>query len=251
MSIFEKAFKCEVGYYSMSQKITRTPTGIQGIDDILGGGIPSGSFVLLSGSCGTGKSIFGMHFLYEGVKKYKEKGIFISLEEKPDDLIRLLSPFDWDLANMKDKLYILKPEKKTIGSLISELESVVKQTNAKRLVIDSLSLLSSLYEQNEYKLREGVSILHEKLKEWGLTTLAISDVAEKSNKYSISGFEEFLADGVIVFRIISKQTGGSHIRAVFIRKMRGVNHSLDIFPMTINNKGITVYKDAQIFEQDY
>src|SRR3989338_4133048 len=235
----------------MSQKISRTPTGVQGIDDILGGGVPSGSFVLLSGSCGTGKSIFGMHFLYEGVKKYKEKGIFVSLEEKPADLIRILSPFEWDLTNMKDKIYIIKPEKRTIGSLISELESLVKQTNAKRHVIDSLSLLSSLYESNEYKLKEGISILHEKLKEWGVTTLAISDVAEKSNTYSIHGFEEFLADGVIVFRIISKQTGGSHVRAIFIRKMRGVNHSLDVFPMMITNKGISVYKDAQIFEQDY
>ena len=100
-------------------------------------------------------------------------------------------------------------------------------------------------------LRNALKELHWKIKELGCTSLVISDIKEKATTYSFSGFEEFIADGVIVLRIIAKETGGAHTRALFVRKMRGTMHSLDVFPIKLDKKGIEVFPNLKIFEQDY
>ncbi len=232
--------------------IDRIPTGIPGLDKLIEEGLPQGNTVLLSGSCGTGKSIFALQFCYAGAKQYNEPSVFITLEQRPDEVVKVMQSFGWDVDKLvKDKkLLVLKPKDEDPKVLKEAIYSAVKETKAKRLVIDSVSLLS-MYFKNDWELREGLKDLHWHIKDLGCTTLLISDIKERSALYSPSGFEEFIVDGVIVLRIISKEAGGGHTRALFIRKMRGTEHSLDVFPMKIGKKGIEVFPNLRIFEQEY
>lgn len=232
--------------------IERISSGIPGFDKLVQEGLPKGNTILLAGSCGTGKSIFGMQFSYMGAKLYNEPAVFVSLEEKSEDVIKIMKNFHWDVDTLirNKKLLIVKPKKENFTSLEECIFSAVNEIKARRLVIDSISLLG-MYFRDEWELRKGIKELHWYIKDLGCTTIAISDIKENAELYSLSGFEEFIVDGVIVLRIISKETGGGHTRALFIRKMRGTEHSLDVFPMRIGKNGIDVFPTLRIFEQEY
>lgn len=232
--------------------LERVKSGIPDFDKLIEGGFPKSNMILLAGSCGTGKSIFGMQFLYAGAKMYDEPGVFVTLEQRPEDVVSVMENFGWDAQNLikNGKLLIVKPKKEDLISLEECIFSSVTDIGAKRLVIDSITLFGMFFK-DEWHLRNGLKELHWKIKELGCTSLVISDIKEKSSTYSLSGFEEFIADGVIVLRIIAKETGGSHTRALFVRKMRGTTHSLDVFPLKLDKKGIEVFPNLKIFEQDY
>ena len=232
--------------------LERTPSGIPGFDKLVESGLPAGNTMLLSGSCGTGKSIFALQFAYQGAKEYNEPAVFITLEQKPDEIIKVMQTFGWDVDSLikKKKLLIVKPRGESLQNLEELIFSSVQEIHAKRLVIDSISLLG-MYFKDDWELRKGIKELHWSIKELACTTFFISDIKEHSSLYSPSGFEEFIVDGVIVLRIISKEAGGGHTRALFIRKMRGTEHSLDVFPMKIGKTGVEVFPNLRIFEQEY
>ncbi|MBS3068121.1 hypothetical protein J4450_05435 [Candidatus Micrarchaeota archaeon] len=232
--------------------IERTPSGVPGFDKLIEGGFPMGNTILLSGSCGTGKSIFGMQFVYSGAKTYSEPGVYITLEQKPEDVIKVMKNFGWDVDNLlkNKKLIVTKPKKDSYEALKECIFSSINEIKAKRLVVDSLVLLG-MYFKDEIENRKGIRDLHLYIRELNCTTLAVSDIKERSELYSVSGLSEFIVDGVVVLRIISKETGGGHTRALFVRKMRGTDHSLDIFPMKIGNTGVEVFPNLRIFEQEY
>lgn len=230
----------------------RTPSGIAGFDKLIEGGFPQGNTILLSGSCGTGKSIFALQFIYLGAKEFSEPGVFVTLEQKIEDVVKAMRAFGWDVDTLlkQKKLLIVKPKNETQSNLEETIFAAVTEIKAKRVVVDSISLLG-MYYKDDWDLRKGIKELHWRIKSLDCTTLLISDVKEFSAYYSPSGFEEFIVDGVVVLRIISKEAGGGHTRAVFIRKMRGTEHSLDVFPMKIGKTGIEVFPNLRIFEQDY
>lgn len=232
--------------------IERVPSGIPGFDKLIEDGFPKGNTNLIAGSCGTGKSIFGMQFVYIGAKQYNEPGVFVTLEQKPEEIAKVMKNFGWDVDGLIKgrKLIIVKPKKETATALEETIFSSVNEIKAKRLVIDSITLLG-MYYKDEWELRKGVKELHWRIRDLGCTTILVSDIKERSPVYSMSGFEEFIVDGVVVLRIISKETGGGHTRALFVRKMRGTEHSLDVFPMKIGSTGIEVFPNLRIFEQEY
>src|SRR3989442_7749709 len=125
-------------------------TGIDGLDELLGGGVPRGHTVTVLGSFGTGKTTFGIQFLVQGLIN-QEKGIFISLEEDPDSILASAAGFGWDLATpLKEKrLAIVKLEpadaRTTVMPVPSELPKFVKDFGAERVVVDSLSLLYMMF----------------------------------------------------------------------------------------------------------
>lgn len=229
-------------------KLSTIPTGVVGMDEILGGGLPKNSLTLLSGTCGTGKSIFGMNFLIDGALR-GEPGIYISLEESPEINIQQMKLFGWPVEDLikKNKLLILQPELYNYDALLTTIEDSVDRMKAKRLVIDSVSTIG-MYFEDPYKVRKSLLELSNLLKKLNCTSIAIDEVHEGESSISAYGVEEFVVDGVIMLYLIKRSN--LYIRAAVVRKMRGMNHSTKIHPMEIKSPGgIVIYPSQELFEE--
>ena len=227
-----------------------TKTGIPGFDKLVNGGIPTGNLVLLSGSCGTGKTTFGMQYLYNGAIKYNEPGVYVTLEENPEQLIKNVSHYGWDIRSQikKNKISFLSPEIYKVDELRRTIGDELDRIDAKRLVLDSFTLLSA-YLKSDFEARRTLTKLDRELKKFNCTSIVISDIKQGSNAFSITGYEEFIVDGVVVLHLTSSAPNGlgSHVRSIFIRKMRGTTHSLSAVPMKFENDGVRVYPSAKVF----
>ena len=166
-------------------------TGIDGLDEMLGRGVPTGHIITVMGSFGTGKTTFAMQFLMQGLIN-GEKGIFISLEEDVDSLIANAASFGWDLRpHVKDKrLHIVKLEpadaKTTVTRIKSELPDFIKRIGASRVAIDSISLLNMLFaDDNERRAR--LFSLCKQLKSTGATCVFTAEVKDDNPRSSRDG----------------------------------------------------------------
>ncbi len=229
----------------------RVVTGIAGLDEMLGGGIPSGQIIALLGSCGTGKTTMSMQFIWTGLQK-GEKGIFISLEEDEAAISGNARTYGWDLGpfigNKTLTLVKLEPSdaKSTISRIHSELPAYIKQTGAKRVVFDSVSLLSMLFD-NDSERRQGLFDLCKQIKNSGATAIFTAEVKSENPNVSRDGLVEYVADGVILLRYNETSDGSDIQLSVRIVKMRRANHSRRIKPYNITNKGIEVHAKAEVF----
>lgn len=243
--------------------MNRIPTGVTGLDELIEGGVPEGRSILISGGTGTGKTIFGLQFLYQGAKKYNEPGIYVTLDERPELIRQDMLKFGWDLRKLEDEnmLQIIDGSLAKIGlpseeqfslpsagfdidKLLLEVMRVAKRIGAKRLVIDSLPALGINFE-SEVEVRKAILKLSYLLAKTGVTSMMTSEIAEGENKFGRYGVEEFVVDGVIVLHYMGIGTQSN--RTMHIRKMRATKHSEDLHPLEISDKGITVHK----VEEDY
>lgn len=218
----------------------RVPTGLPGLDNMMSGGIPAGNIVLLSGACGTGKSILAMQFLYEGAKQWGEPGVYVTLEEDPKKLAANMSMFGWDLEDLirKKKLIVIKPEIYKFDTIRQIIRDAIDKIGAKRLVVDSYSVLLT-YFNDPYEIRNGLVQLDREIKKIGCTALVISDIKDNSEIFSTTGVEEFIVDGVIVLHLVPKRSNhNDYERAISIRKMRATLHMLASCPFEIGYGGI-------------
>jgi len=244
--------------------MNRIPTGITGLDELMEGGIPEGRSVLVSGGTGTGKTIFGLQYLYFGAKKYNEPGIYLTLDERPDLVRQDMLRFGWDLRKIEDEnmLQIIDGSLAKVGlpseeqfslpstgfdldKLLLEIMRVSKRIGAKRLVLDSLPALGFNYD-NENEVRKAILKLSYLLMKTGVTSLLTSEVAEGENKFGRYGVEEFVVDGVIVLHYMGIGTQSN--RTMHIRKMRATKHSEDLHPLEITDKGIVIHKVEEEYE---
>ena len=220
----------------LADKINRIETGIKGFDQLIEGGIPEKSLILLSGVTGTGKSIFGMNYLVHGIKK-GENGVYVSLQESIEETISEMNLF-WPIKGMikEEKLSIVQPELYNFDALLTTIEDSIDKVKATRLVIDSISIIA-MYFEDPFRIRKSLLTLANLLKNLGCTTIAISQVTKGVSLY---GVEEFVADGVI--KMYYMRTNSSFTRALTVRKMRITNHSMNIHPVEIKEpEGIVVY----------
>jgi circadian clock protein KaiC len=220
-------------------------TGIPGFDEALKGGLPKNRHILLIGGPGTGKTIFATQFLYNGVKKYKEKGLFISLEEPVEKLTEdMKSAFGWDLAKMiKDKqLFFETPRNFVLKDLLDIVDEGVGK-GAKRVVLDSVNLLSLGFESG-YKFRRGFYELLEKIRQLDCNMIITAERDTNELGKPHVGLEEYIVDGVIVLYNPTKED--SRLRAIEIMKMRGISHSNKLSPFGIEKGGIKVYHKQRI-----
>lgn len=235
--------------------VERVTTGISGLDEILEGGYPKGTNILVCGASGTGKTIFCTQFLTEGIAQCNEPGIFITLEERTSDLRENMLSLGWDLAEHEKKgdLIIIDAasphislpsgeelrirEGFDVDSLVLEIHRASTRIGAKRLVLDSIpSLELKIPEIAEF--RKVLFRLSSLLMEIGVTSLLTTESADPF-KISRFGVEEFVARGVIV---LSLQEEGSELkRFLRVRKMRGTKHSLRDIPFEITDTGIVMY----------
>ena len=221
--------------------------GIQGIDEMLNGGVPSKHHVLVCGGPGSGKTLFCMEYLYRGAKK-GEKGLFLSLEESPESIIEnTKSAFSgWkDIQTMIDKdIFIVKPAMYDFKNFSDILQSYVVHHKVKRVVIDSSTLLRFSFDDIldfRKKLIEFLGFLRH-LDCTALITSELDNPTRGKMKFNI---EQFASDGIIVlYNMVKKE---KRIRALEIIKMRGTDHSRDLVPLKIGQSGITVFPGEKIY----
>ncbi len=232
-----------------SVDVRRVETGIPGLDEMLGGGIPEGHTVVVVGSFGTGKTTFGLQFLWHGLQR-GEKGIFISLEEDEEAVISTAASFGWDLRPHIDSgsLVVVKLEpadaKSTVTKIKSDLPGFIKNMGAKRLVLDSVSLLTMMFDR-ENERRETLFHLAKLIKDSGCTAVFTAEARPDNPTTSRDGLAEYTADGVIQLRY--HNVGGDVQLVLGVVKMRRTAHSRRLKPYVIGSGGIVVQLEAEAY----
>lgn len=246
--------------------MNRLKTGIQGFDELIGGGVPESSLVLVSGLAGSGKTIFGLQFLEQGATKFNERGLFISFEQVKRDIISQATQLGFKLdkleKNNKLKLLTFRPSETTFTTMITEIKSTIEKFQPKRLVLDSISTYGT-YAENisfvemletmgfekgqmnfnvppEIAMRRAIITLLESLKSLEVTSLIISELPETTNYLSRDTISEFLADGVVLLKHVP--IGDSLNRNLEVRKMRQTKISGGPRSYEITEKGIIIEK---------
>ncbi len=214
----------------------RVPTGIPGLDELMEGGFEEGSVNLITGKTGTGKSIFSAQFLYNGARKYRDRGLYITTGETIKNIKRQSKKFGWDFDSLEKDGYlrIIEVEPYDIEKLMENISVSKDLMSSKRIVIDSISMFE-LYMQDPYKIRKNLFSMLQKFRDMGKTVLVVAEVLEESKNLSRSGVIEFMVDSVILLQYLGI---AKHKRSLMIRKMRMTNHSTDIHPFEIGPKGI-------------
>jgi len=232
---------------SKKTSFLKTPTGINGLDEITNGGFPTGRPILICGSAGCGKTLFAMQFLVKGITEFNEPGVFMSFEETGEDLSQNVRSLGFDLEKLKaekklriDYVRIERSEIEETGeydleALFIRLNHAIDAVGAKRVVLDTIeSLFGGM--QDISLLRSEIRRLFQWLKEKGVTAIITGERGE--NMLTRQGLEEYISDCVILldFRVID-QIATRRLRIV---KYRGSTHGTNEYPFLIEEDGISV-----------
>lgn len=231
----------------MKVAISKTPTGISGLDEITLGGLPSGRPTLICGEAGSGKTLFSIEFIVKGATEYNEPGVFMAFEEKADELKANVASLGFDLEKLEqekkiriDYIHIDRSEIEETGEydlegLFIRLGYAIDSIGAKRVVLDTIeNLFSGL--NNDGILRSEIRRLFQFLKSKGVTAIITGEKGEKS--LTRQGLEEYVSDCVILLdhRIINQIS----TRLLRIVKYRGSVHGTNEYPFLIDEEGISV-----------
>ncbi len=222
----------------------RVKSGIPGLDKIIGGGIPSGQVMLLTGTAGTGKTTLCSQFIYSGIKNHKENGVYLSLED-PVNLIKQHSKaHGWDLEPYEKagRFAFIKYDPYHIEDILEMLESSIREVKARRVVVDSVSALG-LHIKDSAELRRMIFGLSLVLRRLGCTSILCSEMVHGKPGISRYGVEEFVADSVVV--LYYKRVQSTFNRAIQVWKVAGSSHSDKLHPYIISKKGIAVSPDEE------
>jgi len=224
-------------------------TGIEGLDVMLNGGLPSNRVILISGSTGTGKTTLAMQFIYNGIKMFNQSGVYMTFEEEKWQIKEDLEKLGMNLDELGDRFRLIgghiatiqrykQRTKADLNDIIGEIEEVIREIDAKRVVLDPINLFLMLFRTDDEK-RDALAFLTERLKKLKCTSFLICEVKEQSMDISRYGFEEFVVDGVITLYNLRQRQ--SFLQGLAIRKMRGIKHRREIRPYEITESGIVVY----------
>ncbi|MDK2783434.1 MAG: hypothetical protein PWQ32_1023 [Thermococcaceae archaeon] len=233
--------------------VKRVKTGIPGMDEILHGGIPERNVVLLSGGPGTGKTIFSQQFLWNGLQM-GEPGIYVALEEHPVQVRQNMAQFGWDVKPYEEQGMFAMVDAFTAGigkskeyekyivhdltdirEFIDVLRQAIKDINAKRVVVDSVT---TLYINKPAMARSIILQLKRVLAGTGCTSIFVSQISVGERGFGGPGVEHGV-DGII--RLDLDEIDGELKRSLIVWKMRGTSHSMRRHPFEITDKGIVVY----------
>ena len=231
--------------------IPRIDIGIEGLDEMIQGGVPERSLMVTIGNAGTGKTTFGLQFLHHALEN-GENAVFIALEESHDRVVSTADDKGWEFSEYidRDKLAILDLDPiemaNSLTSVRSELPGLIREFGATRLVLDSVSLLEMMYDTQAIRRNE-IYDFTQSLKRAGVTTMLTSEAGEQNPYNSRFGIIEYLTDAVFVLQYIRPEDFRETRLAVEIQKIRDANHSREMKPYEITNDGISVYRQANIF----
>jgi len=248
-------------------------TGIEGLDKILGGGIPKGRTILAVGGPGTGKTTLSLQYLYNGAVEYGENGLYVTLQESPEHIRKDLLKFglDFEILEEEERLSIIDYSASTylssltslIGlsageyfqierseeiaakfeNLIRSIRDEAKAIEAKRIVLDPITGLV-FQEPDPVRRRINTRRIFQILAETGCTSLVVSEARATDIDREFQT-EEYFAHGVILLQSFSER--GTIVRGLTVEKLRGVAHDLQPHPYQIGKKGIVVFPGEKMF----
>jgi circadian clock protein KaiC len=230
------------------KNLPKTLTGIDGFDELTGGGVPTGRPTLLCGAAGCGKTLFAMTFLVSGAQKYEEPGVFMSFEERADDLTANVASLGYDLDALVeekrlviDHVVLARNDIEETGDydlegLFVRLDYAITQVGAKRVVLDTIETLFSSFSDAGL-LRAELRRLFEWLKTRGVTAIITGERGD--GHLTRFGIEEYISDCVVLLdnRIVD-QVATRRLRVV---KYRGSSHGTNEYPFLIDGQGISVF----------
>ena len=222
----------------------RISTNIKGLDERLGGGIPAGFTVLISGPSGSMKSSLAFNILHYSSKHQKLRSLYISIEQSKESLLKQVSSLGLsidgieglnivDLGNLRREIGETV-DKNWIPTLQKLLVKYVKEFNCQLLVLDSLDALYAL--SNLSNPRNEIFNFFEALNNMKLSSFLISEMPREGTSFGKFGVEEFISDGIIHLRLREIEVGKttSVRRYIGIAKMRGTKHELDYYPLLVD-----------------
>lgn len=220
------------------------PTGIRGLDHLLGGGIVRGNSLLIEGPPGSGKTTFAIRSLYQGVVEYDEPGLILTFEEFPRQIYQEAAAFGMDLGALEKsgKLRVVwtPPERILQGFTGNSdlVDNIIQEMGVRRLVIDSITHFKRV-AHSEVELRESLAEILKVLKLKGINAILVKEL-ERMDDATIA-FEEYLVDASLRVLNRSAQLGGANERFLEIRKTRGQDHLSGLHPFELGADGVTVY----------
>ena len=236
----------------MDSTYSKVKTGIPGLDSIISGGMKMGRTVTVSGPPGSGKTTFGLQYLHSGAKDFDESGVYLTMSQNIDDIKNDCKSFGWDFDDLitKEKILMVdarpfKIEDELIGKdeslyrgeqlpfehLTKLILSSIKRIDAKRVVIDSLTILAMQYNDQFY-MRQGLQGMVQALENFGVTSLILSEYSEKDK----IPLEWFVTSGIIQLRHTRKED--TMERTIQVTKMRGIKHSEQIHLIELDSDGL-------------
>lgn len=236
------------------QKTSVVKTGIPGFDSILSGGLKKNSSVVVSGPPGSGKTTLGLQFIYFGAKEFDEPGVYVTLSQSIDEIKNDCKSFGWDIEDLvaKGKLLLvdLRPfkikdevierdnslyrgEQIPFEHLTKFISNSIKKIKAKRVVIDSISILGMQYS-DKFHMRQGLQGMIQSLENFNVTTMLISEFSE-NNQVAL---EWFVTSGII--QLDNQIINNEMRRTIKITKLRGIEHSKQIHTLELGSNGLIV-----------
>jgi len=229
--------------HSQHPSVAKVPTGIQGFDEVTGGGLPARRTTLVMGGPGCGKTVFALQALVNGAHQ-KEAGIFVAFEESTRQIIANAATFGWDLPALeRKKLFFLdarltpdvvKAGEFDLVGMLGLLKAKVQEMHATRIVFDGIDVLLGLLDDPALERRE-IYRLRGWLSRTGLTGI----ITQKSGGTDVDlryGFLQFMVDCVVVLR--HQVVDGSGFRNLRVMKYRGSGFAADEFPITLTSDGL-------------
>lgn len=228
-------------------QLPKAPTGIQGLDEITGGGLPKGRPTLVCGSAGCGKTLLAMEFLVRGAIEYDEPGVFFTFEESVEDLVLNVASLGFDLHDLIERkkiaieyIYIDTNDMTETGEydlegLFIRLGCAIHNIGAKRVVLDTIESLFAGFS-NQLVLRAELCRLFRWLKDKGVTAVITGEKGDRT--LTRQGLEEYVSDCVLLLdhRVIEQDA----TRRIRIVKYRGSTHGTNEYPFLIDDDGISI-----------
>jgi circadian clock protein KaiC len=228
-------------------RLPKAPTGISGLDEVTGGGLPRGRPTLVCGPAGCGKTLLGMEFLVRGITEFDEPGVFVAFEETAQDLVANVASMGFDLAQFEaegrlviDHINVSGADMEEAGDwdldgLFLRLGAAIDTVGAKRIVIDTIETLFGAFS-NIAILRSELRRFFAWLKERGITAVITGERGDGT--LTRHGIEEYVSDCVIVLdHRVTEQTSTRRLR---ILKYRGSLHGTNEYPFLISESGLSV-----------
>ncbi|MDP3919003.1 MAG: ATPase domain-containing protein [Nanoarchaeota archaeon] len=240
--VVKKVAKKVVSKSKISKKHIRVNTGIKNLDPLISGGLIKDSVTLVTGGPGSGKTIFSMQYLMEGLKN-GETCLYITFEEKREKLYGDMLSFNWDFEKYEKKkqFFYLEYNPEQVKSLIEEgggtVDQIITKRKVTRLVIDSVTSFSLLY-QDELSKKEAALALFDLIDKWSCTAVLTAQAQSENQTNLDLDSLEFEVDSIII--IYHTKVKGKRIRGLEILKGRGTKHANKTMGLVINEHGLIV-----------
>ena len=232
-------------------ELDRVTVGVPGLDTITFGGLPRNRLTLVAGTAGSGKTVFAAQFLATGITGADERGVFVTFEERPEAIRRNMRSFGWDIAGWEDDgrwaFVDASPRHQTdtvftgdgydLTPILTRVTAAIDRVGATRVAIDSIGALVEQFE-HVAPARQVLFRLATTLEEVGVTTLVTAERSDDYGAIAKFGFEEFVADNVVILR--NALDGEKRRRTIEVLKMRGCSHLKGEHLFTLVPEGIVV-----------